>query len=156
VYVLGYCKFRDQGKETRCFFLRSYSRGLSPHIWVGPSAGLWSNGDLSEYGHAWHVLKVVWLSVLQNVPLKWEEEPLQRGRVEASCSMKLKWQAGQSEGSWVGFPKCGLPEAVVGGWEGGQDAVIMSLREENLLVPGLFIPRAAVCLSVAFYHPHFS
>lgn len=56
----------------------------------------------------------------------------------------------------MGFPKCGLPEAVVGGWEGGQDAVIMSLREENLLVPGLFIPRAAVCLSVAFYHPHFS
>ena len=45
-------KFRDQGKETWCFFLRPYSRGLSPHIWVGPSVDLWSNGDQSEYGHA--------------------------------------------------------------------------------------------------------
>ena len=37
--------------------------------------------------------------MLQNVPLKWEEEPFQGGRVEASCSVKLKWKAGQSEGS---------------------------------------------------------
>lgn len=39
---------------------------------------------------------------------------------------------------------------------GGQGAVVTSLRNVSLCVPGLSIPRAAVCLSVAFLPPHSS
>ena len=52
--------------------------------------------------------------------------------------------------------ECGLPEAAVGDGAGGQGAVVTSRRNVSLCVPGLSIPRAAVCLSVAFLPPHSS
>lgn len=133
------------------------STGYFLHIWVEPSAGLFSSGDQREYGNTWQCLEGEGSTALGALECCSVGKGTTSERKSWGLMLKTAEMAsGPSEGSWVGFPMSrDFPRQL---WETREGVRVLWLQSEKFQSPcswDLLHPRSS-CLYFCYFLPHSS